>query len=189
MPTEQVILNIRDVVDTMSKTQKDAMYTLIEKAIEDIKHELDIQSPSKVMRDMYVHENERRETEKMGPSTNDIFDASLYAKSTDGTYLTVNVPRGNGRTFVGSIMRNMILDNTYILAWEPKEIIKNNNALIVIWRGGSKTIVKRKPDDPDDIYSAFAQAYMKRLCGSTTHFHKWLDRHIKIQEPKKKAVD
>lgn len=63
-------------------------------------------------------------------------------------------------------------------AFEPKKIIKNGPAVIVYWKDGSKTIVMKKPDDPDDIYSAFAQALLKRFAGSTTHAHKSIDKMV-----------
>ena len=69
----------------------------------------------------------------------------------------------------------------------PKQIIHNAEAVIVFWKDGSKTIVRRREGDPDDIHSAFAQALVKKLFGATTTAHKMVDRVTKEQELKKKG--
>lgn len=43
-------------------------------------------------------------------------------------------------------------------AYTPKRIIKNNNAMIVFWNDGTKTIVKRASDELDSDYAAFTAA-------------------------------
>ena len=71
----------------------------------------------------------------------------------------------------------------------PKQIIHNADAVIVFWKDGSKTIVRRREGDPDDIHSAFAQALTKKLFGATTTVHKMVDKVLKEQEPKKKKEE
>jgi len=66
----------------------------------------------------------------------------------------------------------------------PTKIIKNGPALVVYWNDKTRTVVKKKPEDPDDIYSAFAQALLKKMCGSTHHAHKFIDRMLVDQEAK-----
>ena len=71
----------------------------------------------------------------------------------------------------------------------PKQVIHNRDAVIVFWKDGSKTIVRRREGDPDDIHSAFAQALTKKLFGATTTVHKMVDKVLKEQEPKKKKEE
>lgn len=65
-----------------------------------------------------------------------------------------------------------------------KKIIVNKNAVIVFFEDGQKTVVKKMDSDADDIYSAVAQAVMKKMYGSTNAFHKIVDtqteRQVKI---------
>lgn len=57
-----------------------------------------------------------------------------------------------------------------------KKIIVNNDAVIVFFKDGEKTVVKKMNSDADDIYSAVAQAVMKKMYGSTNAFHKFVDK-------------
>ena len=63
--------------------------------------------------------------------------------------------------------------------YTPKQIIHNPNAVIVFWKDGTKTIVRRREGDTDDIHSAFGQALAKKLFGGTTTVHKMVDRVLK----------
>lgn len=45
----------------------------------------------------------------------------------------------------------------------------------VLWRDGTKTIVKLSENDADNVYAAVAAAYVKRCVGSTSKFHKMVD--------------
>ena len=71
-----------------------------------------------------------------------------------------------------------------ILRYAIKKIIVNKNAVIVFFEDGQKTVVKKMDSDADDIYSAVAQAVMKKMYGSTNAFHKIVDiqteRQVKI---------
>lgn len=71
-----------------------------------------------------------------------------------------------------------------ILKYAIKKIIVNENAVIVFFEDGQKTVVKKMDSDADDIYSAVAQAVMKKMYGSTNAFHKIVDiqteRQVKI---------
>ena len=70
--------------------------------------------------------------------------------------------------------------------YTPKKIIHNENAVIVFWPDNTKTIVRRKADDPDDVHSAFAQALVKKLFKGTTTAHKMVNRVLEEQTPKKR---
>lgn len=50
----------------------------------------------------------------------------------------------------------------------PKRIFKNGLYTTVMWSDGTKTIVKRGEDEPDDEYNAFTAALAKKLYGSTS---------------------
>ena len=70
--------------------------------------------------------------------------------------------------------------------YTPKQIIHNPNAVIVFWKDNTKTIVRRREGDTDDIHSAFSQALAKKLFGATTTVHKMVDKALKEQLPKRK---
>lgn len=48
----------------------------------------------------------------------------------------------------------------------PKRIIRSGLYTIVFWNDGSKTIVRKAPDDPDNAYSAFTAALAIKIFGS-----------------------
>ena len=50
----------------------------------------------------------------------------------------------------------------------PKRIIKNGPAMVVFWKDGTKTIVKRKKGEPDNVYHAFTAALAKKIFGSNS---------------------
>lgn len=52
--------------------------------------------------------------------------------------------------------------------YEPERVIKNGPAMIVFWKDGTKTIVKRKKGEPDNIYHAFTAALSKKIFGSNS---------------------
>lgn len=74
--------------------------------------------------------------------------------------------------------------NSIIIKYSIKKIIVNENAVIVFFEDGQKIVVKKMDSDADDIYSAVAQAVMKKMYGSTNAFHKFIDkcteRQVKI---------
>ena len=56
--------------------------------------------------------------------------------------------------------------------WMPKKIIHNDNATIVIWSDGDKTVIK---GHGDDIYAAFCICVAKRFYGNTTTLNRMFD--------------
>ena len=48
----------------------------------------------------------------------------------------------------------------------PKRIIRSGLCTIVFWNDGSKTIVRKAPDEPDNAYSAFTAAMAIKIFGS-----------------------
>ena len=71
--------------------------------------------------------------------------------------------------------------NSIIIKYSIRKIIVNENAVIVFFEDGQKTVVKKMDSDADDIYSAVAQAVMKKMYGSTNAFHKIVDTQTKRQ--------
>lgn len=54
----------------------------------------------------------------------------------------------------------------------PTRIIRNGPATIVMWKDGTKTIVKKSADTIDDPYGAFCAALAKKVYGSNSRVHK-----------------
>lgn len=67
-------------------------------------------------------------------------------------------------------------------------IIQNGNVTIVMWKDGTKTVVKKAADEEYNLYAAVAQAVMKKLMGSTSHAHKVIAKKLVVQKPKEKKV-
>lgn len=57
-----------------------------------------------------------------------------------------------------------------------EKIITNGPTTIVFWNDRTKTIVKRDNYDEDDLYDAVANALAKKIFGSTSKFHKIIDK-------------
>jgi endogenous inhibitor of DNA gyrase (YacG/DUF329 family) len=74
-----------------------------------------------------------------------------------------------------------ILINNYI----PKNIFKNGLFTTVLWADGTKTIVKRGEDEPDDEYSAFTAALARKIYGTNSAV-KRIVRMTKVQSKKNK---
>lgn len=74
--------------------------------------------------------------------------------------------------------------NTFIKKPEPRRIVKNGPATIVFWWDGTKTVVKRKKGDKDDIYSAFCAALAIKLYESNSHVKKMIEV-MTVDETKK----
>lgn len=67
----------------------------------------------------------------------------------------------------------------------PEHIFKNGLYTTVMWSDGTKTIVKRGEDEPDDEYTAFTAALAKKLYGSTSAV-KRIAEMTKVQSKKYK---
>lgn len=63
--------------------------------------------------------------------------------------------------------------------FEPEKVIYNNPATIVIWKDGTKTVVKKQDSDPVyDPEKGLAICFMKKALGNTSRklndqLHKW----------------
>jgi len=51
------------------------------------------------------------------------------------------------------------------LGYKPKKIIHNENATIVLWNDGTKTVIKGQGDD---LFAAFCICFAKKYCHGST---------------------
>lgn len=64
-----------------------------------------------------------------------------------------------------------------------KRILKSGNRMIVFWKDGTKTIVKRAEDEADSDYAAFTAALGIKLYGSNSAL-KRIVASAEVQKPK-----
>lgn len=58
--------------------------------------------------------------------------------------------------------------NSYI----PKRIIYNDPATVVFWKDGTKTVVKRAPNEVSNHYTAFCAALAKKIFETNSHVNR-----------------
>lgn len=75
-------------------------------------------------------------------------------------------------------------DEDEIAVW-PKRIVKSGRATIVFWEDGTKTVVKRSPDEQDNDYNAFLAALGIKIFGSNSQLKKIIKEQTVVQKPKK----
>ena len=66
----------------------------------------------------------------------------------------------------------------------PDRILKSGPATIVFWKDGTKTIVKRAADEPDNDFNAFTAALGKKILGSNNAVRKVVKTKTEVQKPK-----
>lgn len=71
-----------------------------------------------------------------------------------------------------------------IAVW-PERIVKSGRATIVFWEDGTKTVVKRSPDEQDNDYNAFVAALGIKIFGSNSQLKKIIKEQTVVQKPKK----
>ena len=92
-----------------------------------------------------------------------------------------------GEELMGSENFTINLDQLHLVFtfnYKPKRILKSGLATIVFWEDGSKTVVKRSPDEPDNEYMAFTAALAKRVFGSNNAIKKIIKTKTEVQKPK-----
>lgn len=82
---------------------------------------------------------------------------------------------------LGDIWSILIRDMT-VGALIPKRILRHGPATIVFWCDGTKTVVKRAPDEPDNEYTAFTAALAIRIFGSNSKLKKIVKTKTEDQE-------
>jgi len=68
----------------------------------------------------------------------------------------------------------------------PTRILKSGVATIVFWNDGTKTIVKRAKDEPDNAYTAFCAALAKKIFNSNSQVRKIVETKTEEQKLIKK---
>ena len=58
------------------------------------------------------------------------------------------------------------------LGYKPKKIIHNENATIVLWNDGTKTVIKGQGDD---LFAAFCICFAKKYCYGSTVLNRLFD--------------
>lgn len=66
--------------------------------------------------------------------------------------------------------------------YTPKRILRHGPATIVFWGDGTKTVVKRAPDEPDNEYTAFTAALAIRIFGSNSKLKKIVKTFTEAQK-------
>lgn len=69
--------------------------------------------------------------------------------------------------------------------FSAKKILKNGDYMTVLWEDGTKTIVKRAPDEPESDYAAFTAALGIRTFGSNSALKRIVES-AEVQGKKKK---
>ena len=72
---------------------------------------------------------------------------------------------------------------TYLVL-RAERIVRNGPATIVFWSDGTKTIVKKSADAPDDMYYAFTAAFAKKCFGSNSQIRKIIREKTVWQQKK-----
>ena len=73
---------------------------------------------------------------------------------------------------------------THEMSIVPKRILLSGDRTIVFWADGTKTIVKRAADEPDNDYAAFTAALGIKLFGSNSALKRMIERKTVQQKPK-----
>lgn len=68
----------------------------------------------------------------------------------------------------------------------PQRILRHGIATIVFWQDGTKTVVKRHADEPDNEYAAFTAALGVKIFGSNSQLKSVLRHEVETVEPKEK---
>lgn len=66
--------------------------------------------------------------------------------------------------------------------FEPKKVIFNGPATVVLWKDGTKTIVKCREGEADDREKAIMYCILKKLCGNKATMDRYLKLFLKEEE-------
>lgn len=109
-----------------------------------------------------IQETKEMEGKQMG---SDCSSVTFEAKIRD-----CYVPMGNLCTLeeiTTAWCRSFIIDK-----FTPNRILRSGPATIVFWADGTKTVVKRAPDEEDNAYAAFTAALAIKIFGSNSKLKK-----------------
>lgn len=66
--------------------------------------------------------------------------------------------------------------------YTPTRILRSGRATIVFWQDGTKTVVKKSPDEEDNAYAAFTAALAIKIFGSNSKLKKIVERKKEEQK-------
>jgi hypothetical protein len=72
---------------------------------------------------------------------------------------------------------------------QPKKVIFNGPATIVMWQDSTKTIVKRREGEEDDREKAVMYCIIKKLCGNKACMDRYLKQFFKEVESNEEKAD
>lgn len=91
----------------------------------------------------------------------------------------VNCPCSVNAVWVGT-------PNVEGILYHPVRILKNNQATVVFWKDGTKTVVKCAPGTTPNDYDAFTAALAIKVFGNNSALKKVIQRSTVVQAPKPK---
>lgn len=74
-------------------------------------------------------------------------------------------------------------------SYTVSRILKSGPYTHVFWEDGTKTTVRRSPDEPDNDYAAFTAALAIKMYGSNSALKRMLKQKVEVQKPKGKKQD
>lgn len=101
---------------------------------------------------------------------------------------TYTPPKLNHDDFVKTLSNAFRFDSIFKVDYTPKRILKSNNATIVFWKDGTKTIVKRSEDEEESDYAAFTAALSIKVFGSNSALKRIVGRTERQQKKKKDCI-
>lgn len=85
--------------------------------------------------------------------------------------------RGSGETQY-SLELNRAYYSGYYYRFQPKKIIFNGPATIVLWEDGTKTVVKCQDGDTFDQEKGIALCFMKKSLGNKSNFNNMIKKYL-----------
>ena len=78
---------------------------------------------------------------------------------------------------------------TILTMSEPKKIIRSGEYTTVLWKDGTKTIVKRMPGSEDSDYSAFTAALAKKVYGTNSKVERIVSMTERVKTKAEKKAE
>ena len=69
----------------------------------------------------------------------------------------------------------------------PKKIIRNKATTVVLWKDGTKTLVRCEEGKEYDVYEAFTAALAKKIFQNNTKLKKLIKEKFTEQKPRRRA--
>lgn len=116
---------------------------------------------------------------------NDKYDAFVNTLKNGGYEPKCNTVTADIVKAQNEIYRKMVTAET-AKAFTPQRVLRHGIATIVFWQDGTKTVVKRHADEPDNEYTAFCAALAIKVFGSNSQIKSVLRHNTETVEPKGK---